>query len=97
MGKHAGKNIRKSLSSKYSQKSFGQVKPFTTDALKITFLRVIPKTATGNLIGNRITDKLTKVSNTLQQNNSETVKTSPKDIYVSSEERQEIIDDLRLI
>ena len=47
-------------------------------------------------------DKITKVSKTSQQNNSETVtnvykKEIPKERYISPEERQKIIDDLRLI
>ena len=46
-----------------------------TDAFKTTQKRAIQKTAeaTGHLIGNEIADKITKVSNNSQQNNSETV------------------------
>ena len=55
-----------------------------------------------DLIGNKIVDRITKVSETSQQNNSETVivehdKEIPKERYISPRERQEIIDDLRLI
>ena len=58
--------------------------------------------ATGNLIGNKIADKIAKVSKTSQQNNSETVtnqhnKEIPKERYMSLEERQKIIDVLKLI
>ena len=58
--------------------------------------------ATGDLIGNKITDKFTKVSKNSHQNNSETVTTEhnkeiPKERYISPEERQKIIDNLRLI
>ena len=65
--------------------------------------KIIQKTAeaTGDLIGNKIADKITKLSKNSQQNNSETVtnehdKEIPKEKYVSPEERQEIIDELRL-
>ena len=65
---------------------------------------MIQKTAeaTVDLIGNKIAEKITKVSKTSQQNNSETVtnehdKEIPKERYISPEERQKIIDDLRLI
>ena len=65
---------------------------------------MIQKTAeaSGDLIGNKIADKIKKVSKTSQQNNSETVanehdKEIPKERCISSEERQKIIDDLRLI
>ena len=65
--------------------------------------RAIQKTAeaTGDLIGNKIATKITKVSKNPQQNNSETVTNEhdieiPKERYISPEERQEIIDELRL-
>ena len=77
-----------------------------TDTLKTTSQRVIQETAetTGNLIDNKITGGITKVSKSWQQNNSETV-TNEHDkeiskeryIYISLEKRQETIDDLRLI
>ena len=63
-------------------------------------LKLLQK-ATGDLIGNKIAGKITKVSRNLQQNNSETVtnehdKEIHKERYISPEERQEIIDELRL-
>ena len=63
--KNIGKNISKNLSGKYSQKLLDHVKQSTTDALKTTPKRVIIKTAevTGGLIGNKITNTITKVSN----------------------------------
>ena len=85
-------------------------KPFATDALKTN--SIIQKTAeaTGDLIGNKTSDTITKsydgkimvVSKNSQQNNSETVtnehnKEIPKERYVSLEKRQKIIDNLRLI
>ena len=53
------------------------------------------------MIGNKIANRITKVSKNSQQNDSETVtkehdKEIPKEKYVSPEERQEIIDELRL-
>ena len=72
-------------------------------ALKTSSKRVIKETteATGDLIGNKSADKITKVSKNSQQNNSETVtnehdKEIPKERYISPEERPEIIDELRL-
>ena len=59
------------------------------------------KEATGDLTGNKIANKITQLSKNLQQNNSGTVtnehdKKIPKEKYASPEERQEIIDELRL-
>ena len=63
--------------------------------------------ATGDLIGNSIADEITNVSRTSPQNSSEAVTNEaknigidreiPKERYVSPEQRQKIIDDLRLI
>ena len=54
------------------------------------------------MIGNKIANKITKVSETLTENNSETIidknnKEIPKERYDSSEKWQEIIDKLKLI
>ena len=92
-------NIGKSLKSKYSEKLFGYAKQSATDAFKNASKRAIQKTleATSNLIGNQITDKITAVSKKLPQNNS--VSNEEKicrERYISREERQRIIDDLRL-
>ena len=54
------------------------------------------------MIGNKIANRIKKVSKNSQQNNIETVpnehdKEIPNERYISPEERQEIIDKLRLI
>ena len=63
MGKNIGKNISKNLSGKFSQKFLDHAKQSTTDVLKTISEREIQKTAegTGDLIGNKIADKITKV------------------------------------
>ena len=102
--KRIGKNISKNLSCKYSQKPCDHAKKFATDALKASSKRLIQKAAeaTGDLIGNKIANKITKILKTSQQNNSETItnehdKEIPKERYISPEQRQKIIDDLRLM
>ena len=66
--------------------------------------RVIQKTAeaTGDLIGNKFADKITSVSktpsNNNNNNNNENVETTThKKRYISPEERQQIINELRLV
>ena len=56
-----GRNIGKTLSNKYSQNFFDSVKKSATDAIKSVSKRAIQKTAetTGDLIGNKISDKRT--------------------------------------
>ena len=86
MSENIGKNIMTKLSSKYSpgmlvmcQKLLDHPKKSATDTLKtlifFNFKRFIQKTAEviGDLIGNKITIRISKVSKNLQQNSSETV------------------------
>ena len=58
------KNISKGLSNKYGQKLFDSAKKSTADAIKTASKRAIqkPAEATGDLIGNKIADKITSVS-----------------------------------
>ena len=72
--------------------------------LKNVSKRAIQKTAqaTGDLTGNKFADKITKMSKISQQNNLEKVtieynKEIPKERQISLQERQKIVDDLRLI
>ena len=106
MNKNIGKNISKlvDISSKYSQKFLDHAEQLATDVLKAASKRAIQKTAgiTGDLVRNKIADKITKISKTSKQDYSETVsneddKEIPKERYASPEEIQKIIDDLRLI
>ena len=101
------KNVGKSVSNKQSQKHHDRAKKSTTDAIKTTSKRAIQKTAeaTGDLIGNTIADKLTSASKkkpAKELPNDETKEedveiATPKKRYISPEERQQIIDELRLV
>ena len=101
------KNIGKSLNNKYGQKLLDSAKKSTTDAIKTASKRAIQKTAeaTGDLIGNKIADKITSISNKKSTkelpNNDETEEdveiTTHKKRYMSLEERQQIVDELRLV
>ena len=99
MGKNIGKNISKSWSRKYSQKLFDHSKQSATDVFKTSSKRVIQKTAnaTGDLIGNEIADKITRVKRPSRKDNLETNEEEiPRERYISPELRQKIIDDLRV-
>ena len=70
--------------------------------------RVIQKTAeaTSYLIGNKITDKITKIYRNSPQNSSKTFESErknkgfdkeiPKETYISPKERQKIIDEINI-
>ena len=100
------KNMGKSLSNKYGQKLLYSAKKSTTDAIKTALKRAIQKTAeaTGDLIGNKIADKITSVSkkkSTKELPNDKTEedveRVTTKKRYISPEERQQIIDESRLV
>ena len=77
-------SFARSMSNKYGKKLVDTAKTFATDAIKTASKRAIqkPAEATGDLIGNKIAYKITSV---------------PKKRYISPEERQKIIDELRLV
>ena len=99
-----GKNISKNLSSKYSQKRLDHAKQSATDTLKTASKRAIGKKnktaeATSCLIGNKIADRISKISKNSPKNNSETNEEEEivRERYISPEQRKKIIDDLILI
>ena len=100
------KNMGKSLSNRYGQKLLDSAKKSTTDAIKTASKRAIQKTAeaTDDLIGNKIAEKITSVSkkkSTKELPNDKTEEdteiTTHKKRYISPEERQKLIDELRLV
>ena len=72
VGKNISKNVSKILSGKYSQTLLDHAKKSATDILKFFSKRVIqkPAEATGDLVGNKIADRITNVLKNSQQNNS---------------------------
>ena len=97
-----GTKVAKNMSNKYGQKLANTAKKSTTDAIKTASKRAIQKTAeaTGDLVGNKIADKMTSTSKNLRDEKSSSTGANneiPKEIYISPTERQQIIDKLRLI
>ena len=68
------KNMGKSLSNKYSQKLLDSAKKSTADAIKTASKKEIQKIAeaTGDLVDNKIADKITSVSKKNNDPNNET-------------------------
>ena len=100
------KNVSEKLSNKYCQKLLDSAKKCTTDAIKTATKRAIQNTgeATGDLIGNKIADKIISVSkkkSAKELSNDETKedveRATHKKIYISPEERQQIINELSLV
>ena len=96
----------RSLSDKYGQKHLASAKKSATDAIKTSWKRVIQKTAeaTGDLVGNKIADKIISVSKKSTKelrNNDETEEdaeiTTHKKRCISPEEKEQIIEELTLV
>ena len=102
MGKHATE-VAKNMSNKYSQKRLDSAKKSGVDAIKTPSKRAIQKTAeaTGDLIGNKIADKVTKASKNNLEEEAKNEVEIPKEryiyIYIYAEKREQIIDELKLV
>ena len=100
MGTHATR-VAKNLNNKYGQKLVDTAKKSATDALNIAGKRAIQKTAeaSGDLVGNFIADEITSISkkSASEPHSNAASNDIPKERYISSQERQKIIDELRLI
>ena len=96
----------KSISGRSSQKLLDNDRQSATHAMHLKLLqkRVIQKTAesTGDLIDNKIANRIAKVWRSSPQNNSQPItnehdKEIPKEWYISPVVKQRIFDDLRLV
>ena len=86
----------KSLSIKYGQKLLDSAKKSTTDAIKTDSKRAIQKTAeaTGDVIGNKIADKITSVS---KKSAKELHNNNDEDVEITTLHKKYIYDELRLV
>ena len=90
------KNMDKILINKYGQKLLDSAKKSTTDAIKTASKRAIQKTAEaiGDLISNKIADKITSVSKKKSakelHNNDET---KEEDVAITTHKKRYIIID----
>ena len=104
-------SFARSMSNKHGMKLVDAAKKSVTDAVKTASKKAIQKTAeaTGDLIGNKIADKITSVSKKKSDNNNNNDDDDDDDAdddvklathqkrYISPEEWQQIIDELRLV
>ena len=100
LGTHTTK-VAKNVSNKYGEKLSDTAKISSANALKIVGQRAIQKTAaaSGNLVGNFIADKIASISKrpATEPHSNVVSNEIPKERYISPQERQKIIDELRLI
>ena len=84
------------IGDKYGKKLRDTTTKAGVDAVKTASKRVVQKTAetAGDLIENKIPDKITSVGKSKEKEKEKTNKT--EEIYIPLEKRQQIIDDLKL-
>ena len=96
-------SFARSMSNKYGKKLVDTAKKSATDAIKTASKRAIQKTAeaTCDLIGNKIADEITSISKKstkkLPTIDEDAELSTYKKRYISPKERQQIIDELRLV
>ena len=95
IGTHAAK-FAKNLNNKYSQKLVNTTKKSATDAIKTASKRAIQKTAeaTGDLICNKIADKITstsKKSHTKEIQLNEVNNELPKERYIPLKKGEKLL------
>ena len=83
----------KKVGNKYGKKLVDSATKTGIDAAKIASKTVVQKTAeaTGDLIGNKIADKITSIGKPKEKKPKEI-----EEIYIPPEKRQQIIDNFRL-
>ena len=85
-------SFARKLGDRYGKKLIDTATKTEIDAAETASKRVPQKTAeaTGDLIGNKIAEKITLVGKTKEKTNK------PEQIYIPPGKRQQIIDDLKL-
>ena len=86
-------SFARKFGDKYGKKLMDIATKTGIDAAKTASKRVVQKTveATGDLIWNKIADKITSISKSKEKE-----KNKPEEIYIPPEKRRQIIDDLKL-
>ena len=87
-------SFARKFGDKYGKKLMDTATKTGMDATKTASERVVQSTAeaTGDLIGNKIADKITSIGKPKDKEKPNEI----EEIYIPSEKRQQIIDDLRL-
>ena len=91
-------SFARQLGDKYGKKLLDTATKTEIDAAKTASKRIVQKAAeaTGNLIGNKIADKITSIGKTKQKGKEKENTNKQEEIYILPQKRQQIINDLKL-
>ena len=86
------------MSNKYGRKIFDKSMDAGKDFAKIAGKKVLTKSAeaTGDLIGNKIADRITKSTRNKAQKEDDRLMEETQEILIPPEKREQIIRDLKL-
>ena len=101
IGNKYGRKIfdkKKDASNKYARKILDKNMDASKDFAKIAGKNVLHKSAeaTGEMIGNKVADKITKSSRNKAQKEDDRIMEETQEILIPPEKREQIIRDLKL-
>ena len=88
----------KKMSNKYGRKILDKIMDAGKDFAKIAGKKVLHKSAeaTGDMIGNKIADRITKSSRNKAQKEDDRIMEETQELIIPPEKREQIIRDLKL-
>ena len=91
-------DVGKSMKKKYGKKILDNSLSAGKDFAKITGKKVLTKSAEaiGDLIGNKIADRITKSARNKEQKEDDRIMEETQEIIIPPEKREQIIKDLKL-
>ena len=91
-------DVSKSMKNKYGKKILDNSLSGGKDFAKIAGKKVLNKSAeeTGDLIGNKIADRITKSARNKEQKEDDRIMEQTQEIIIPPEKREQIIRDLKL-
>ena len=91
-------DVGKSMKKKYGKKILDNSISAGKDFAKIAGRKVLTKSAeaTGDLIGNKIADRITKSSRNKDQKEDDRIMEETQELIIPPEKREQIIKDLKL-
>ena len=91
-------DVDKSMKKKYGKKILDNSSRAGKDFAKIAGKKLLTKSAeaTGDLIGNKIADRITKSARNKEQKEDDRIMEETQEIIIPPEKREQIIKDLKL-
>ena len=91
-------SFAKNIGNKYGRKTFDKSTDAGKDFAKIAGKKVLHKSteATGDMIGNKIAERITKSSRNKAQKEDDRIMEETKELIISPEKREQIIRNLKL-